>query len=82
MQALIHHLRYAVCYIFSSASLGGTEEHWSVLNFSDNYESNGFIVIIKDLPIMTYDKSYSWTVRFCTFGMHWTGIFRNKQELV
>lgn len=47
------------CYIFSSASLGETEEYWSALNFSYNYESNVFIVIIKDLPIMTYDKSYS-----------------------
>lgn len=59
MQALIRHLRCAVCYIFSSASLGGTEEYCSGLIFSYNYESNGFIVIIKDLPIMTYDKSYS-----------------------
>lgn len=48
MQALIRHLRDAVCYVFSSASLGGTEEYWSAWNYSYNYESNGFIVIIKD----------------------------------
>lgn len=75
-------MRDAVCYVFSSASSGGTEEYWSACNYSYNYESNGFIVIIKDLPVMTHDKSYSWTVILCSFGIHWTGIFRSKWELV
>lgn len=67
MQALIRHLRDAVCYVFRSVSLGGTEEYWNALNSSYNYESNGFIGIIKYLPIMTQDKSYSLTVILCSF---------------
>lgn len=47
------------CHVFRSISLGETEEYWNALNSSYNYESNGFIVIIKYLPIMTHDKSYS-----------------------